>query len=232
MKAAIVAEGRGDLAVITNILKGKLNIEKSDIFYLLPEYEYDQTDLAQMDVKSFGSWTLVKSKCQERSDLEIFLTLHENAFLIIQIDAAERGNMGYDVRLPLRTGHQNQDKYCIALRENIICKINEWLGNDFPKRIVYAVCIEETEAWIMTLYGETDTSKSAQPKEKLNEILNKRFSNRKERAVLSEQDEYKKILKLSEGFAKRKILDNIQRNNKSLDLFCDSLLEKFDLPKQ
>jgi len=229
MKVAIIAEGRGDLAVITNILKGKLDIDKSDIFCLLPEYEFDQTDIAQMDEKSFSSWTLVKSKCKNCDDLDIFLSLHENAFLVIQIDSAERGEKGYDVGFPQRTNNQSQNDYCTALRANIICKINEWLRHSFSERIAYAICIEEVEAWIMALYGETDTSKSAQPKEVLNRILNRKFSNSKDRLILSEQNEFFKMEKLSKDFTKKKILKEIQKNNTSLDLFCDNLQEIFDL---
>lgn len=231
MKAAIIAEGRGDLAVITNILKGKLNIDRSDIKYIRPEYKYDQTDMAQMDEKSLSNWTLVKSECQSRDDWELFLNLYENAFLVIQIDTAERGEKGYDVSYPLRTGIQNQNVYCAELRASVISEINKWLGDDLPPKIAYAVCIEETEAWIMALYGETNTSKSARPKEKLNEILNKKFSNRKDRLILSMQDEFKKMEKLSENFAKKRILEKIQKNNMSLDSFCDNLLEIFDLSK-
>ncbi|MCL2651205.1 MAG: TetR family transcriptional regulator [Candidatus Azobacteroides sp.] len=231
MKVAIIAEGRGDLAVITNILKGKLNIDKSEIFCLLPEYEFDQTDLAKMDEKSFSSWTLVKSKCQNRDDLDIFLGLYENAFLVIQIDTAERGEKGYDVGFPQRVKNQNQNDYCTALRGNVICKINEWLENDFPEKIAYAICIEEIEAWIMTLYGETGTSKSAQPKETFNRILNRKFSNSKDRLILLEQNEFLKMEKLSKSFAKKRILKEIQKNNKSMDLFCDNLQEVFDLQK-
>ncbi|MDR0864498.1 MAG: hypothetical protein LBO74_06150 [Candidatus Symbiothrix sp.] len=222
MKVAIVAEGRGDLAVIRNILKGKLDIDGSDIQNLLPEYEYDQTDLAQMPVEAFSNWTLVKSKCQNRDDLKVFLNLNKDAFLVIQIDTAERVLDGYDVHLPQRTGNQNQDDYCIALRNNIIDKINEWLENNLSGKIAYAVCIEETEAWIMTLYNETNTSKYADPKRKLQEIFDKKLSLR-EHLILSDKDTFKKMKKLSDGFSKKKVLKQVQKNNKSLDLFCESL---------
>ena len=49
MKAIIVAEGRGDLAVLSNILKGSLNIDLNDIKFHTPEYEFDQTDLFNMN---------------------------------------------------------------------------------------------------------------------------------------------------------------------------------------
>lgn len=44
MYIGIIAEGKGDLAVITNILKGKLSVDKSDVEYLQPELDFDETE--------------------------------------------------------------------------------------------------------------------------------------------------------------------------------------------
>ena len=219
MRVGIVAEGRGDLAVIVNIVKGVLDIDSSDITLLLPEYEYDQTDLAVMPVEAFSNWTLVKSKCQNRDTLKAFLDINEDAFLIIQIDTAERGEIGYDVNEPT---DKNASNYCDCLRKNVILKINEWLENNFSDKIVYAISIEETEAWIMTLYDEKNTSKSADPKKKLDYILNSKLLN-KDRFILSEKNEFKKMKKLSADFSKRKRLNSVKDNNRSLSLFCESL---------
>ena len=66
MIVGIFAEGRGDLAVISNILKGALNIDRADVRYELPEFELDQTDLSVMPEQQNSSWTVVKKVCQER----------------------------------------------------------------------------------------------------------------------------------------------------------------------
>jgi hypothetical protein len=219
MKVGIVAEGRGDLAVITNIIKGELNIDSSDITYLLPEYEYDQTDLAVMNKGNFSNWTLVKHKCQNRDDLEEFLNINENSFLVIHIDTAERGNTGYDVNEPK---DRNADDYCKCLRTNVILKINEWLESNFSNKIAYAISIEEIEAWVMTIYNENNTSKSTDPKTKLNQLLNKKLS-KKDKSILSEKNEFKKMKILSSGFSNKKKLNQVKDNNKSLSLFCESL---------
>lgn len=224
MKVGIVAEGRGDIAVIINILKGKLGINKSDIKPLRPEYQYDQTDLAQMPDNFFSNWTLVKEKCINNEDLEIFLSLNDNAFLVIQIDTAERGEKGYEVFDPNKKDLSHED-YCISLRYNVIDKIKSWMNNQLDEQIAYAICIEETEAWILTLYDQHNTSNSANPKEKLNNILPQRIAN-KDRHILSEKDEFKKMSKLSEKFSKKKELNQAIQKNKSLYLFCASL-EKF-----
>jgi len=88
MIVGIFAEGRGDQAVITNILKGKLNIDRSDIRYELPEYEFDQTDLHTMPEGQHSSWTVVKKVCQERQKLAMFFDspIEQNAFVVLHLD--------------------------------------------------------------------------------------------------------------------------------------------------
>ena len=45
MRVGIIAEGRADLAVILNILKGRLGVDRSQVQPLRPEYDQDETDL-------------------------------------------------------------------------------------------------------------------------------------------------------------------------------------------
>jgi hypothetical protein len=45
MRVAIIAEGASDAGVITNIFKGQLDIDRSDLKYLVPDLErYKQID--------------------------------------------------------------------------------------------------------------------------------------------------------------------------------------------
>jgi hypothetical protein len=44
MRIGVIAEGRGDLAVLTNIFKGQLGLDSEDIQYLRPEYSLDETE--------------------------------------------------------------------------------------------------------------------------------------------------------------------------------------------
>lgn len=50
MTVGIIAEGRGDHAVLTNILKGEIHLDGSEIQYMLPDFYFDQTDLHTMEL--------------------------------------------------------------------------------------------------------------------------------------------------------------------------------------
>ncbi|MBU0488452.1 MAG: hypothetical protein KKA07_13905 [Bacteroidetes bacterium] len=225
MKVAIFAEGRGDLAVLKNILKGKFGIDQSDIRFERPEYSYDQTDLAQMKPSEFSSWTLVKTACQKRDDIDSFLQVTADPKLVvIQIDTAEKHLSGYEVQAPKKKGTPSHE-YSRILRNSVKSKIEEWLKEKNPSDFAYAICIEEMEAWLMTLNcqgNDPDTSIYNDPKTKIQDIWNKSFKG-KQRKFLSEKDEFKKMDKLSLGFRKRKTLYQCSKYNESLKLFLESL---------
>lgn len=223
MRVAIYAEGRSDLAVLTNILKGYLNIDQSDIQYELPEYYLDQTDLAEMKVEEFSNWTIVKDHCVNSEKIDIFFnTFDDDRFAIVQIDTAERNLPGFDVKLPSKHGI-SVDKYCIELRANVIAKINEWLGNfAFEEKIKYAIAIEEIEAWVLTIYVKGNTAKFNNPKKKLYEELNRQL-NKRELIKLSHKKSFDKYFDLTRKFRKRKDLVKYSSGNESLFLFLDSL---------
>ena len=91
MRVAIFAEGRSDQAVIQNILKGSLGIDRDDILLIFPENFYDETDLHSTDINKFSNWTIVKNECETRERISTFFDIElSDAFAIIQIDTAER----------------------------------------------------------------------------------------------------------------------------------------------
>ena len=222
MRVALFAEGRSDIAVITNILKGWLNIDRSDISYEVPEFHYDETDLSIMKDVQHSNWTIVKKSCIDKSRISKFIdSFDDNRFIVIQIDTMERFLIGYEVINPLKS---KKNTYSDELRINVIEKINQWLNNEFIQRIAYAVCIEEMEAWIYTIYSEknNDTSEMNNPKEKLDSLLNKKLSGKK-RNLLKIDDSFKKYTELSYEFRKKKKLLECIKKNSSLKFFCESL---------
>lgn len=67
-------------------------------------------------------------------------------------------------------------KGSLALRTNVVHKINQWLDNNYIDNLAYAITIEETESWLLTLHENTtsETAKYNQPK---NGFGNKFFLN-------------------------------------------------------
>jgi hypothetical protein len=222
MYIGIIAEGKSDLAVIRNILRGKIRIDSSNITFLQPELDFDETDLHNMSQEQFSNWELVKQACIEKHKLVNFFSVEEDRYIILQIDTAEAEKINYEVERPKKHGNQDYSK---VLRNNVIDKINEWLENQFNKQIFYAITIEETEAWVLTIYTtqERDTCRHNDPKYELNRVLNKKLSKKDKNQILKCDNELEKFDKLSDKFIKTKYLVKYVKLNESLKLFCDSL---------
>lgn len=221
----IFAEGRGDLAVITNILKGSLNIDRADIRYELPKYDRDQTDLSVMPEEQYSSWTVVKKVCQEREKIDRFFDnpIEQGAFIVVHLDTAERHREDYNVTGPTKNSGLELKQYCNLLRMSVINKVDEWLENSYPNKIAYAIAIEETDAWVLTIYdkGNKDTSTHQNPKELLNKELNRALTDKQK--TLLRTKTFEKYNQLSSDFRKKRKLAVYMEKNESLKLFCGSL---------
>ena len=213
MKIGVICEGHTDRAVIRNILKGLKGIDSSQIVPLRPDYSVDETDLSQMTVDNFSNWSLVKAECENQVKIDRFLSVEGHDFVIVHIDADCSDE--YGVPKPIK----NAD-YSGKMRIAIITKINEWLDGNFQNQILYAVAVEEIEAWILTIYDNRDSTKSADPKTKLKRKLS--------RKGIKYEHTHAGFFEVSKKFSKKR---NFQRekfrdNNKSLDDFCREIEDK------
>ncbi len=225
MKFAIFCEGRSDAAVITNILKGILNIDKSDIMYSLPELEYDETDLFNQKISKFGSWTLVKDACVTRKTLRTYFenqTTDTEYYAIIQIDSAERNENEFNVIDPPKS--KNYAEYSTQLHENIKTKMSGWLNNEYSDKIIFAICIEEIEAWLITRLTDykSDTSKENKPKEFFKSRWEKLYS-KQQISKIKNMNTFDEYYIHSIAFRKHKSLEVLRKKNISLDIFCTHL---------
>jgi hypothetical protein len=225
MRVGIIAEGHSDRAVITNILKGLLDINKTDIKYIRPQDpdEIDETDLSQMQAEEFSNWTIVKQECIDRAKIQDFFDgIENNKFIIIHLDTDTRFEQGYEVSEPPK---ENTPIYFASLRENVKRKINEWLENTFIEKLVYAIAIEEIDAWVLTIYTRSEeTGVFPNAKERLLREINRpnTFSD-KERKKLFQLDTFQRYHSLSYDFRKPKKLAQLVNQNLSLKLFCEDL---------
>lgn len=221
MRAGIIAEGKSDLAVITNILKGVLDIDKSDIQYLVPELEFDETDLPRMREEQFSNWTIVKNKCITGTVVsDFFGMIEDNRFLVIHIDTAERFEVNYDVPSPPKTSAGN---YVEDTTLAVTDKIKEWLGDNLNDRITFAVAVEEIDAWLLTLFEETEeTGHYPNPKRRFDKLFNDKFS-KNERRKISQLEVFKQYIEKSKLFRKHKNMEQFCERNRSLSIFVERL---------
>jgi hypothetical protein len=218
MIIGVIAEGHSDRAVITNILTGLTGLGRNDIWAIRPEYSKDETDKAK-DPKTFSTWSVVKEECEKREQIDAFLALEDQEFVVIHLDTAEADQYG------IHRPDKRQPDYGEQLRILVINKINEWLKGNISGSILYAVAIEEMEAWLLPIYEKNKNSiKSAKPKEK--------FIRRLGQLGIDSTPDYKNYFILSEPLSKKKSIgkDGLLNHNISLKAFYAEVQAKV-LPK-
>ncbi|OUD12127.1 hypothetical protein [Thioflexithrix psekupsensis] len=212
----LIAEGTTDQAVLKNILKGLFGKDETDFLAIRPDP--DATEKA----RTHGGWESVKRECEEWEDIQIFFEgVYSNypeaqKILIIHLDTAEDS---LQWKRPFKS-KDNIQEYCKICREKIIGNIETtWYPDtkweQYKFQLFYAICIEETEAWILPLYENENknTAHSAKPKEKLKRLL----KDYKEDTIY--YDKISKILR------QKKELEKCAKYNHSLELFLNSLYQ-------
>lgn len=207
MRVGLIAEGPADLAVLSNLVRGVLDIGRDDIVAIRPELTRDETDLHAPGAETFSNWLLVKQECIERDRIDEFLespVIFEGddgkKRVVIQIDTAECHLTGFDIPRPDRKSAD----YATVLLERVRERMAEWLGGNV-ENIVRAVAVEETDAWLLALYGDKGSAMRLDAKSAWNKLRLKKG--------LAEGD----YGRWSDGLRKRKVRDDARKNNASLD---------------
>jgi hypothetical protein len=205
MRIGIIAEGKSDLGVIDNVLKAATGLDTSNFFHILPSDELDETDLG---LKTWSTWSLVRKECMEGSAIENFFQLEGNKCLVLHIDTDTAQE--YEIIVPTRDVN-----YCERIRESVIKKIKEWLNNRFENKLLFAIAVEEIEAWFLNLYINPKklTDAIPNPKKALEFALNKIAENT--------TSNYENYQRLSKPFAKEKEINKYLAFNCSLRLFFE-----------
>ena len=223
MRFGIIAEGKADIAVIKAVLKALKGIDGSEVVQLRPRERLDETDLASLN---FSNWNLVLESCGDEDLLRAYFdSFVDDALLIVQVDTAERGEKGYDVLEPVRTKGVDWKEYTDRLRDAVKGKISEMVPESYRARIVYAIAIEETDAWLIPLFDSSckETAQYANPKEQLHYLIGKMSGKKKNTYI----DTDKKNLNYTAlGKNLKKGIKDCRKRNRSFDLFCSELEEK------
>ncbi len=239
MRVGIVAEGPADIAVIRNILKGKLGLQAADTEPIRPKLALDETDLAAArraggyrapTPEEYSNWLIVLDECRRRTNLEDFLEnqLDEERLVVIHIDTAEAHHPGYEIARPDRKDPQYSDR----LRFLVIQKMEALLGPELARSARYAIAIEETEAWLLTLddtQDDRDTGARRNPKKWMEDASTKQRRDGKARAKKPREEDRKKKSPYADAherslaFREGDQLEACADRNRSLRLFVNSL---------
>jgi hypothetical protein len=227
MRAGIIAEGRADLAVLRNVLEGWLGVERDEVRFLVPEYDLDATDRHAMASEQRSNWLRVRDECHSGERVREFLALHADdaPIVVVQIDAAEAAEPGYDVTRPDRAAADSGE----LLRARVLACVDAWLPEDVRPRVRHAIAVEETDAWVLALFVTKDTAALPRPKETLERELNRPGSPvERDRKRFFQLDVFTQYDRLTRDLRKRKTLVACASRNASLRAFLDELSPPLD----
>lgn len=160
MRIGVISEGHSDRAVIVNIISGLTGLDESDFQPLLPQYKFDATDTAAGRGEVHGGWNAVKDECKSRTFIDEFLIQEDNEFIVIHFDTAESAQ--YGILQP-----EKGPSYSTELRTKIINQIKSWLDEDLTNSLLFAIAVEEIDAWILAIIENRDSTKTADAKRRL-----------------------------------------------------------------
>lgn len=233
MRVGIIAEGRSDFAVLANILKGKLGINRNQLTPLRPRFALDETDLAvgrgPQQPDEYSNYALVLADCSAPHDkLLSFLDtqIAEERFVVVHIDTDKCHTPEIGVVRPPRKPKEAAEGYTAALRGLVAAKIEALLGAELSKGVCLAVAVEETEAWLLTLWDPEDprdTGLRLDPKKYFRECIVDGAKKTSPRARDRGEKDHDYFDHLSQGFRDGARLAVCAGRNASLGLFVESL---------
>lgn len=232
IRIGVIAEGKGDIAVIETIVEAVCGLE---IVSLPPSLRFDATRkndpeyIREYNEGTHGGKSRIKTYCEEGTEFKKFAAVNPDAHIIfiLHLDTAEiEENPYWGIHRPLKPQAKDKlDEYAEQLCAAVIEKMKEWLNGHLDNyQFIFAIAVEEIDAWVLTLYENTNTVKYGDPKERLDRIPKKLSKDEKNELSISEA---RKMSVLSKNF---KELKNIKKGeiylnrNISLRRFCESLL--------
>lgn len=216
MRVGIIAEGPADQAVITHLVAGTLGLESVQIRRLRPSDTMDETDLHNRPPKTYSNWEIVRQECIDRRRIQEFLDSpvifdgeDDRRLIVVQIDTAECHL--YEVERPDRKSKGSS----VRLLDLVRSKMAGWLGGDLAN-ILRAVTVEETDAWLLALYADIDTTLRLDAKGAFRSYA---FKN----LTLNGEPTPRHYSEWSRPFRKAKDRARARKHNHSLDLFLTEL---------
>jgi hypothetical protein len=209
MNFALIAEGITDRPIIQAVLAAFFEKEFAG--------QYPFINPLQPKQKEPGGWVKVLDYCTTDELKGAFVL---NDYIIIQIDSDRHADKGYDVQKCPSTNELIQ-----AIQKRIIEKIGEDFYTDKKDKILFAVCVDMIECWLLPFYA---TTAAHQAKEQgccgtLNLHLKKKGYTLDCTKDSGGTKEYEDAAK---GIARKKVFYPAYKKNTSLQYFVDKELKK------
>lgn len=104
-----------------------------------------------------GGWLEVLNHCNDDTINAVFAT---NDYLVIQIDTDACAQVNYDVNVYDENNQKVADDILYErVRSRLLKDLSAGIQTKYAERILFAICINETECWLLPLYYENDAKK-------------------------------------------------------------------------
>lgn len=198
--------------------------------YIITRYLGDDFDVNPIQPKlnlsgrqdNEGGWLEVLNHCNDEEIKNVFAA---NDFLVIQIDTDTCPLTNYDVDVYDENHKKVSDEVLYERVKNRLFKnISESVQKQFAYRILFAICINETECWLLPLFYENDAKKRCATTNCIH-ILNQRLQTKgigiPDKAKNSPEaiQVYNKVLKQ----LKRKDIPRIAQYNYGFQRFVEQM---------
>lgn len=216
---AIIGEGISDQVVLENILIGIFDDPNLNIRMEQPTL--DSSDAHRLS--GAGGWTEVFRFCGSDLFANVFAV---NEFVVIQIDTDCCGEVGYGVKLPQIDNRVDVEQLITDVSARICDEIDESVLEQVRERIVFAICVDSIECWLLPLVRaqSAHVSKITGCLEAVNRGLNKSNAGF---YLDAKNPEYYDTL--SRPYKKRKTITKASRQNPSLGIFVDAVGENIGM---
>lgn len=151
---ALICEGVSETRIISHIVERYLNNSKVVINNIQPSIMFIN---GQEKQASIGGWSQVLEHCTTDTICSAMAT---NDFLVIQIDTDACVQQSYDVNIYDDNMIQVSDE---ILYDRVVDRLKRNIDGEiftqYADKILFAICINETECWLLPLYYEGSPKK-------------------------------------------------------------------------
>lgn len=149
----LICEGTSEVKILTYIINRYLGDDVA-INRIQPSLRMTHSIEKQNDE---GGWLQVLNHCNDNT---ITNNMVANDYIVIQIDTDTCIQKNYDVDIYDEMHNKVPDsvlydRVCTRLKQNI----SDEVWNAYSNKIIFAICFNETECWLLPLYYANDAKK-------------------------------------------------------------------------
>lgn len=213
---ALVAEGVTDHVVLKTILRGYLKGQARKPVFTMRQPDRDAT--AGQEWQQFGNWENVFRYLREGHHRD---ALQFNHYLVVQVDTDCSDHSRFGV--PRHVGGEMMEVPILVVRvvERIRMEIGEEDCQQYGQRLLFAVCVDSMECWLLPLWADQET-------QQIRTIgclkaLNRELARQDQPVIDPSNKGVLPYENASQGCRNQNVLLESGRKNPSLGIFLDVL---------